>query len=314
MSNVNRFASAALATFVAAAFATIPAGAITFHQVYVLNAGNRSVTIYADRRFGDVAPVRRIVGNSTRISNPIGMAVDTVGQIYVLNRRPAEVLIFATGAHGDVTPVGVIAGVRTLLRSPRAIALNYRDEVIVADAATGIQIFGSRAVGNTSPIRSLPHSAGIPPDINGVGVDLLGDIYFTSASSDWVTNVYSIQTDQSLLTHRLGGAHTLIHQPTAMSVDRFGRIYVSNRNNSSLIFAAGAREDTAPYVVIRGPKTALNGPGVSGFDSAACVFTPNARANSVTEYDPDTTGNTLPTDEFSGPRTQLSGPVAVVYL
>jgi hypothetical protein len=103
--------------------------------------GHGSITIYGPSSNGDVTPIRTISGEHTKLSEPLGIALDSNRNIYVLNATgfgevcfriiynpsPAAnflnnvaasatngirgpILIFAAGSSGDAAPIGAIGG------------------------------------------------------------------------------------------------------------------------------------------------------------------------------------------------------------
>jgi serine/threonine-protein kinase len=81
--------------------------------LYVANAGNDSVTIYASAARRDARPARVITGARTSLKEPQAIAVDNDGTTYVFG-GPAEytgsayprqyVAVFAPGSSGNVLP------------------------------------------------------------------------------------------------------------------------------------------------------------------------------------------------------------------
>src|SRR5262245_28315161 len=106
------------------------------HDEIVVDAGDRSILVFARRASGDAALLRKIAGPKTRIDNIFGLAVDSVRNlIIVANRIETEgressdgILIFDRTGNGDVAPRSVIAGPRTGIIKIRQ---------VVADAARG---------------------------------------------------------------------------------------------------------------------------------------------------------------------------------
>ena len=75
---------------------------------------DESVTVYAAKTHGNVAPIQTIRGTATKLKRPDGIAVDSSGNIYVsdgLDR--SKVMAFAVGATGDVKPLRTIRGSNT---------------------------------------------------------------------------------------------------------------------------------------------------------------------------------------------------------
>jgi hypothetical protein len=282
-------------------------------HIYVLNAKSKSVEEFAGVRGGNISPALVIVGPLTRISDPVEMAVDPRGTIFVLNRHPASVVEFAPGASGNAAPLMVLTGPHTGLSDPVGMALGYNDAVFVADKISGIEIFPGGAHGDASPTTIYGRDYGVESDITGIGVDLLGQVFYSSLDGNSVTTIQGVAPGHGMLSYKLSGPHSHIVGPTALSVDGFGRLYVSNRDDSVLFFGSGARGDAAPTVDIRGSRTLLSNPGISGFDAGSCIFTPSSADDAVLEFDPGTTGNTRPIMVIRGNRTLLDDPVSVSY-
>jgi DNA-binding beta-propeller fold protein YncE len=127
-----------------------------------------SITVFAKKASGDVAPVRVIRGPKTMLNWPAAMAIDSErGELYVANDQGDSVLVFSTTANGDAAPRRILKGPKTLLKYPNGIALDLvHDELWVANfgnhAAT---VYRRDASGDTAPlrvIRSGPYDASVP--------------------------------------------------------------------------------------------------------------------------------------------------------
>jgi hypothetical protein len=73
--------------------------------MYVVNRGNSSITVYPQHPDGNVAPLRRIGGPGTDITqlySPEAITVDDIGNIYVSQAN--AILRFGAGAVGNVEP------------------------------------------------------------------------------------------------------------------------------------------------------------------------------------------------------------------
>lgn len=309
---IRQFCSAVVIVAVSS-FISQSATAFTYHQIYVLNGKGRSIVVFPDSKSGNLAPQRTIAGSRTMITTPVSFAIDDMGRIYVLNKAPAAVLEFAASANGNVSPQSVLQGSKTGLEDPVAIAIGVDGVLFVADSRTGISMFARSASGDEAPTRILGPRAGVPIGLTGMGVDQLGEVYYTTREADAVTAIYAMPKNGIVQSYRIAGTQTGIKNPTALSVDRFGRIYLSNGDNSSLLFEGGARGNVAPYISLRGSNTLLSRPAMSGFDTAACIFTPNRGNNTVVEFDPATSGNARPTLVYRGNKTKLDDPISVVY-
>jgi len=79
-------------------------------QIYVVNKGNSSITVYPANATGDVDAIRRIGGpgaTSTLLSSPDAIAVDRSGRIYVSQTN--VILVFPAGASGPTAPLQVVS-------------------------------------------------------------------------------------------------------------------------------------------------------------------------------------------------------------
>lgn len=98
---------------------------------------------------GDVAPVRKIFGPSTRLRNPEALAVDHVhGEIFV--PESDKVLVFPRDADGDVAPIRVLEGSDAGLRLGR-VTVDGVNDVLIASGRSSLRIFDRTASGNTRP-------------------------------------------------------------------------------------------------------------------------------------------------------------------
>ena len=91
--------------------------------LYVANTKNSSITVYASGADGNASPVAVIMGSSTRLSAPYGVAEDSSGFIYVANNGNNTITIYRPRANGNVAPYKVIAGSKTGLDEPHGIVI-----------------------------------------------------------------------------------------------------------------------------------------------------------------------------------------------
>jgi hypothetical protein len=95
-------------------------------KLYVANSGTgpptSSITVYASGAHGNATPIATIMGDSTGLVQPKGVALDPAGRIYVVNGatlgRPYQITVYAAGANGNVAPVATLAGNNTGLTAP----------------------------------------------------------------------------------------------------------------------------------------------------------------------------------------------------
>jgi len=72
--------------------------------IYVVDAGNPSVRVFAAGANGNVAPIHVIAGAATLITLPTDVKVDSNGLIYVADPGAGKILVFAANASGNVAP------------------------------------------------------------------------------------------------------------------------------------------------------------------------------------------------------------------
>ncbi|HVS46804.1 MAG TPA: hypothetical protein VMS32_09065 [Verrucomicrobiae bacterium] len=77
--------------------------------IYVSDAGNASVRIFAAGTNGNIAPTRVISGPLTLLQVPTDIKVDSTGAIYVADAGAGKIFVFAAGATGNVAPTTTLA-------------------------------------------------------------------------------------------------------------------------------------------------------------------------------------------------------------
>ena len=108
------------------------------------------------------------------------------------------------------------------------------------------------------------------------------------------------------------GSHTGLANPSGVTLDGNGNLWVANQSASSLTeYPALPNGDVAPRATIAGIATRLNGPQGIALDSTGNLIVADTYDNSVTEYQPTANGNVLPIRRIVGSATGLSFPVGV---
>jgi DNA-binding beta-propeller fold protein YncE len=125
-----------------------------------------SIRVYESKANGNVAPIRTIQGERTRLAWPMGMTVDTAaGELAVANYGTNEILIYPKAANGDVAPARIIGGDRTGIIGPIAVQIDRtNDEIWVANYGDHTAVvFDRNASGNVAPKRVVRNApAGTP--------------------------------------------------------------------------------------------------------------------------------------------------------
>jgi hypothetical protein len=121
-----------------------------------------SITIHAIDASGDVAPLRVVEGDKTRLNWPAHIWVDEErGEYYVANDADNSVLVFNIEDNGNVAPKRMIRGERTQIRNPMGVYLDSKNnELWVSNMGNHrATVYDRMANGNVAPkrvIRSAP--------------------------------------------------------------------------------------------------------------------------------------------------------------
>jgi DNA-binding beta-propeller fold protein YncE len=147
----------------------------TANEIYVVNMGHSSVTnaaglpvgsttppsitVYARTGSGNVAPLRTIQGEATKLDNAKPIFVDSERhEIVVADGSPTDALLFFDrNANGNVEPLRVIQGNKTGLSNPTGVFVDpQHDEILVANWGNHtITVYPRGAEGNIEPVRVI---------------------------------------------------------------------------------------------------------------------------------------------------------------
>ena len=231
-------------------------------EIFLTIQHSNAMVVYEKTAQGEDAPLRIVQGNSTRLADPHGVAIDKKrDEIFISNfgsvrdfRRPgrqggsgeernmpatqsvpgsgrvvpSSINVYPIGADGDTPPVRVITGPNTQLNWPTGLAMDEaRNELYVAnDMGDSVLVFRTDAEGDATPLRVLK------------------------------------------------GPHTGIKNPTGVNIDaKNGELLVANfGNHSATIYKLPAGGDTAPLRRIRSgpveqPALMIGNPGALTYDS-----------------------------------------------
>jgi DNA-binding beta-propeller fold protein YncE len=117
-----------------------------------------SINVYSRTANGDVAPLRMIQGEKTRLNVPLGISFDPASkQLVVINAGDDSILFFDVAASGDVAPVRVLKGSKTGLGGPTSVVIDARrNELWVSNwlnhTAT---VYPRTASGDVAPLRVI---------------------------------------------------------------------------------------------------------------------------------------------------------------
>jgi len=289
------------------AVAVNPAG-----DLFVADDNDNSVTEYAPRAFGDVAPIATISGPDTGLSGPFGLALDSAGDLFVGNADNNSVTEYAPRPFGDVAPIATISGPDTGLNTPFGVALDSAGDLFVAnDGGNSVAEFTKGANGDAAPIVTISGAASGLSSPTGVAVNSAGDLYVVSSATDSV-NEYEGLPGNIVLVGAIGGAVSGLSEPAGIAVDRAGNLFVTNMGaNSMTEYAANARGDEAPDVTLAGPLSipfgvALLPPTVPGAPLIGTATAGNASAT-ITFSPPSSNGGS-PVTSYTVTASDLTHP------
>jgi sugar lactone lactonase YvrE len=262
---------------------------------------------------GNVAPVRKIGGPNTELTNPTGIAVAPDGRIGVSNVNNSggavHVEVFAPGASGNVQPIAAISCGGTTIPLGAAFDTNGNlyvtngkrgnDITVFAPSANGC-VSGNRIIGGQNTTLNQPFGITVAPTgavyvVSAAGASAA--VFAPGASGDVAPNVV------------ITGDKTGFIAPADVALNAKNEVLVTEfRANSILVFAANANGNVAPIRSITGPRTGLDGPNGIALDGAGNIYVSNMFANTVTVYAPTAIQNAAPIRTIAGPLTGLSAP------
>jgi sugar lactone lactonase YvrE len=247
--------------------------------LYVLNADvptddQGSITVHSPAATGDARPERILVGPSSGLVDPRGLALGPGDTIYVVagstyytgyevssgSGHKPRLNVYAPSAEAGTPPVRVMKGPVTDLGNPRAVAVDAAGQLYVADmrSASGANAYG--------------------PDLGGISVHRAG------------------ARDNEAPLRVIAGSETRLNGPGVPAVDRSGNLYVPNRwgtgRGSVTVYGPQADGDVRPLRTIAGPATRLRGPTAVALDLHDTLYVANT--GTVTVYPPRANGDVAP--------------------
>jgi len=236
-------------------------------NLYVTNGGARSVTVYAAGLFGhNDGPIQRIRGLATALFGPSGVAVDQSGNIYVANQgsqrgHPDSINVYAPGASGNVKPIREIHGFKTGLALPTGVAFDSAGNLYVANLGTSggsVTVYAPGSSGDAIPIRTITGSnTQLATWPSAIALDASGNLYVANPTSGPVQSItiYAPGANGNVAPiHVIEGASTQLRDPTSVTVDSGGDVFVGDSSYDGQIyeFAAGVFGDNSPTQTING--------------------------------------------------------------
>ncbi len=283
-----------------------------------------TITVYSSGSAGNIAPVRTISGNLTRLSSLSGIAVDSSGSIYasslgVEGSNGGGILIFAAGSNGNVAPTMSIDGDCANLTTTGPIALDANANLYVGGYDKIVFFLHNDLFPSKGEVRCMEPAFQISgpktgiKEITGIAVDSVGDIFVTDSESD-SASAFQSGDNGDLEPSATIATPTNIFEPTGVALDSSGRIYVANGNrdravsDTVTIYAPGSNAGTPPIGSIEGDKAEISTPFAVAVDKAGKIYVANQVDGynfdgSITVYSAGSVGNVAPIAKISGTKT-----------
>ena len=174
----------------------------------------------------------------TGLSEPFGVAVDTVGNVYVTDYNYRVVKLAAGSATQAVLPF-------TGLDDPSGVAVDAAGDLYVVDWVNHRVV---KLAAGASTQHVLPFTGLYNPN-GGVAVDAAGNVYVTDSDNNRVLKLPAGSNTQSVLPF------TGLHLPWGVAVDAAGNLYVTDEGNERVVtLAAGsATQAVLPFTGLKGP-------------------------------------------------------------
>jgi hypothetical protein len=266
----------------------------------------------------------RAAGPESGVAPSPATAPKLTATIFVSNR--GSITAYAPGSNGNVAPIAAISDRSNMLEMPWGIALDSKANIYVANFEGGpigigaITVYPAGSNGDTTPIATVsgPHTGLDNPF--GIALDSSGKIYvanFIGGNGTGSVTVYPAGSNGNVTpVATIIGADTGLDNPSGITVDFSGKIYVANRGggrssaSSITVYAAGSNGNAKPIATITGADTGLDDPCIA-VDSSGTIYAGNA-GDSITVYPAGSNGNVKPIATIAGPdtghKTGLSQP------
>jgi 6-phosphogluconolactonase (cycloisomerase 2 family) len=182
-------------------------------------------------------------------------------------------------------------------------------------------LFNGNRGGNAAPAQTLTGSQTQLDNPAGLAFSSAGVLYVAnhSTNGNGAITVYPGFTGGNIApTFFIRGNVTQLSDPSMITLDRNGTVYVTNPSTNRVVaFANGANTNVYPSLWIQGNVTNLSQPNGIAVDGAGNIFVANTGNNTVTAYAPVTT-TTVPANEapfitISGSNTKLNAPFGLTF-
>jgi DNA-binding beta-propeller fold protein YncE len=258
-------------------------------------------------------PRRVIAGVNTQTEMLCGAYVDPrTLEVYVTNNDTVNWMpVFSREARGNVAPDRMLA---TPHRAWGIAADELRQELYMTiQSPSAVVVYRKAAAGAEEPLRILEGDATELADARGIAVDAVNDLI--AVINHGHRRFYGGEAVSTLTgtweewVHRAGfPVQTGLRQLPRRYRPGLGRFELPSIN----IYARGARGNTAPLRVIKGPRTQLNWPShVAIHEERQEIFVANDADDSILVFRLSDHGDVAPTRVIKGPRTALKNPTGI---
>ena len=303
-------------------------------NIYV--ADNGAVSVFAFPPVGSNTgllnefPTATITGNSTGLSYPDGITLDSSDNIYVADNGALSVFVYSplgssTGPLNE-SPIDTISGSTTGLASPVGIALDSSSKIYVADnGVNSVFVYPAGSNGNVAPSSatiSTTTTTGLSYPY-GIALNSSGNIYVVDDGvfgyGPGSVFVYAAGSNGNAVPiATISGSNTNLVEPVGIALDSSGKIYVADPGATSVnVYPAASNGNVIPSATITGNKTGLNYPYGIALDSGGKIYVADDGVSycdgtqSVFVYPAKSTGDAAPVATISGSSTGLCFPSGI---
>jgi hypothetical protein len=217
------------------------------NEVAVTNCvSHPRVAIFPRTANGQVAPVRIIQGQNTRLSRSMhGVAIDNVNnEIFVPSTLEDAILVFNRTDSGDVAPKRVIQGSLTGINKPQGITVDtVNNEIALAnEMSLTWTVYDRLANGNVAPKRTISDATALMSKPVGIWIDNVNnEIVVTDGGSSTAVGAELIQVYPRLANgpttpiRQISGAASMLISTRQVQVDTVNNeIVVANQGHRAV--------------------------------------------------------------------------------
>ncbi len=239
-------------------------------EMFLTIQHDSAVVVYRKLAQGKESPIRLLQGDSTRLADPHGIALDTKNNlIYVSNHGSWHQVDPATG---NLPPTGFLGFWEGKNNWP--LGLNFAVPGSGENRPASITVYAKTAKGDTPPLRVIEGPKTQMDWPSGIAVDPDRDeIYVANDVGDSVLVFPASASGDTAPIRVLKGPKSLVKNPTGLFLDKKNNeLWVSNfGNHTATVYKATAQGDTPPLRVIRSapldaPATMFSNPFSNAFD------------------------------------------------